>query len=124
MLLAELIKELETFKDIGTVQSWKRTEAVKYKNEYITVLRIDSSNKAGGSSVRQGKMWSIIVDIKKEFTTLPQWIDLCKYYGKNIDLTPVKTGKLAGNYGIRFYNMSKDPTAIIIYKIMDYIFGD
>ncbi len=122
MLLIDLIKELDTFKDMGTVQSWKKSDAISYSNEYIKVLRIDSSNRAGGSSVRQGKMWSIIVDVKKDFMALPHWIDLCKHYGKDLNFTPVKTGQLTGYFGIRFYNMSKDPTEKIVVKILDYIF--
>ena len=122
MQLIDLIKELDYFKNKGTVQSWKMSDAISYNNAYIDVLRIDSSNKAGGSSVQQGKMWSIIVDIKKDFTSLPHWIDLCKHYGKDINITPIKTGKLTGYFGIRLYNMSKDPTEKIIVNILDYIF--
>ena len=117
-----LIKELETFKDKGTDQSWKKSYELTYNNVYIDVLRIDSSNRAGGEKVKQGKMWSIIVKVKKNFLSLPHWIDLCKHYGKDLCITPVKTGEFAGHYGIRLYNMSKDPTMDIIVKILDYIF--
>ena len=65
--ISTLTNEIGKFKNNTTEQSWRKADTVSYINDYITVLRIDSSNRAGGKSIKHGKMWSIIVDIKKRF---------------------------------------------------------
>ncbi len=119
-----LTNEIRKFKNNTTEQSWRKADALSYSNDYIAVLRIDSSNRAGGKSIKRGKMWSIIVDIKKSFEELPHWTALRAYYMDDLKLTPVERGELKGKYGIRFYNMSKDPTEEIVLKILKFIFGN
>lgn len=59
-------------------------------NEYISVKRLDSSNKWLGvpHASEMEKMWSIIVDLKKEIRTLPKYRELSRVI--DIRLTPVK----------------------------------
>ena len=69
----ELKKEFDSYNQgIGAVPAWTMTKEmlIGYSNEYITVIRMDSSNKWLGEphNSLMEKMWSIIVDIKKNFT--------------------------------------------------------
>lgn len=65
MKLIELKDKLSAYKGGYTAQNWRKDNDFSYENDYIKVLRLDSSNVSGGSSVHNGKQWSIIVDIKK-----------------------------------------------------------
>ena len=97
--------------------------AVYFSNEYISVKRLDSSNKWLGvpHASEMEKMWSIIVDLKKEIRTLPKYRELSRVI--DIRLTPVKKGELAGCYDIRIYGMKREPTSTIIYDILNFIFS-
>ena len=83
----------------------------------------DSSNKWLGvpHASEMEKMWSIIVDLKKEIRTLPKYRELSRVI--DIRLTPVKKGELAGCYDIRIYGMKREPTSTIIYDILNFIFS-
>ncbi|HHT98988.1 MAG TPA: hypothetical protein GXZ79_02755 [Acholeplasma sp.] len=62
MKIETIIEKIKTFKTAnGTKQSWRKDEPPKYENEYIKLVRIDSSNAHGGSKVSQGKQWGFIV---------------------------------------------------------------
>ena len=122
MNINELTAMISGYKIGGTNQHWRRDPDMRYENEYIRLLRIDSSNESGGERVHRGKQWSIIIDIKKDFTHLPNWKNLENYYKKELAITPVDRGVLKGYDGIRFYHMSQNPTDKTVKEILDYIF--
>ncbi len=106
-----------------TSRHWtKKDEQYSYNNEYISVLRIASSYKWTKDPIHNymSKMWSIVVDIKKNFTKLENYIKL----KNNIDIaiTPVNSGKYKGYHGIRIYGMTQEPDIQIISEILNYIF--
>jgi hypothetical protein len=122
----ELKKEFDSYNQgIGAVPAWTMTKEmlIGYSNEYITVIRMDSSNKWLGEphNSLMGKMWSIIVDIKKNFTYLSTYRALLQA-GFNIKVTPVATGKNKGKYGIRIYNMKKEPNEKLVRAFLDFLF--
>lgn len=94
-----------------------------YENDYIKVLRIDSSNKWKGVPhySDMDKQWSILVERKKEFTQLNHFKDLSLIL--DIAVTPIFKGVHKGNYGIRIYHMAQNPDKTIIKLILDYIFN-
>lgn len=56
MNIETLIDKIKSFKTAnGTKQSWRKDEPPTYENEYIKLVRIDSSNAHGGSKISQGK---------------------------------------------------------------------
>ena len=65
-------------------------------------------------------MWSIIVDLKKDFRELTNYCELSKKL--DIKLTRVTKGELKGCWGIRIYKMKQNPTNDIIYDILNFIF--
>jgi hypothetical protein len=124
MNIIELSKRIDHYKTNVTSRSWTKIEsAVYFSNEYISVKRLDSSNKWLGvpHASEMEKMWSIIVDLKKEIRTLPKYRELSRVI--DIRLTPVKKGELAGCYDIRIYGMKREPTSTIIYDILNFIFS-
>ena len=110
------------YKNGRTQQSWKKDLFLIFDNEYIRLVRIDSSNQSGGSSVIGGKQWSFIVDIKKSFLGLDSWRKLKLLMGDDLTVTPVTKGENAGKSGIRFYRMAQDPTKEIVEAFLKYIF--
>ena len=127
MKSSEIIDKLNEFRGGKTEQNWtmeqpKYSQFLEYENEYIKVLRIDSSNKAGGAEVQNGKQWGIIVEIKKAFESLPNWKTLKKEMGEDIAITPLTRGKNKGKHGIRLYKMSKNMNDDIIKKLLNFIF--
>ena len=121
--MENIFNEIDKHRAGGTEQHYRQDISPVYENDYIKLLRIDSSNKSGGAKVICGKQWSIIFDLKKSFITLSGWRNLKERYGDDVNITPVRTGVLKGCYGIRFYHMSSNPTDKIITDILDYIFG-
>jgi hypothetical protein len=116
-----LIAELNMFKGNST-EYWGYREAIDYDNDFISGLEIYGSNSG---EVTNGKMWSIIVNLKKDFRALPHWQELVAKW--DIKLTPVKSGvnyKKHGSsvHGIRICGMSKDINKEIARKILDFIF--
>ena len=122
----EIITELNKYRNNNTIQTWKMT-SLDLENDYIKILRIDSSNKHGGTAVINGKQWGIIILIKKDFTKKTTWKELVSK-DNNIKITRVKKGEFYEKYknavyGIRFYGMSVDPNEEIIKIILDFIFS-
>lgn len=87
----------------------------------IRIVRIDTSNKAGGSNVNQGKQWSIIferpTDLKLE--DLKTFKDLQEKSGY---IKVTQRVNYPNQYGIRIYNMSKNPDVKILGNVFDYLF--
>lgn len=116
------IKELQaklTIYKSGPVEwpAWLRKIQLPthYENEYLLVDCYESSNTAGAAA----KMWSIIFYPKKDFRHLETYLTLSK-------ITRVKITKVRDNserWAIRFYDMTKNPTADIVIEILKYIFG-
>lgn len=114
-----LVEELLEYKKGTCDRRWKKSQKFSYENDYIELVSLDSSNK-WLSSTEMEKQWSIIVDKKKDFTSLPNF-SLLKERGI-LTLTPVSNGANKGCFGIRLYGMKKDPDEEIIKKLLDFIF--
>ena len=114
-----LIEELLEYKKGTCDRRWKKSQKFSYKNDYIELVSLDSSNK-WLSSTEMEKQWSIIIEKKKDFTLLPNF-SLLKEQGL-LTLTPVNNGANKGCFGIRLYGMKKDPDEGIIKKLLDFIF--
>ena len=120
MTASDVKKIIESYNSYFTQRAWTRqTNMVKFENDYIRVLRVDSSNK-WVNEFDMEKMWSIIIDLKKDFTMLPNYIELASVL--NIDVTPVTRGSLRGCYGIRIRGMKQEPNQDNILTILNYIF--
>lgn len=121
MNIDQLKDLISTYDKCTTQRSWVMSGAIiHYSNEYIDVIRLDSSNKWTGDDTMI-KMWSIIINLKKDFTLLHNYRELKKII--TIELTPVTKGKNKGAYGIRIRNMHRDPEEMIVRAILDYIFS-
>ncbi|MBR4003649.1 MAG: hypothetical protein IKI95_06340 [Clostridia bacterium] len=120
--LNDLIDEIKNQKYAKDFRSWTKDDEINFKNEYIIVRRFASSNKWVGipHKSEMQKMWSIICDIKKDFTNLPNFKKLENHF--DIKITPVSKGTFSGCMGIRFYNMSREPENILFIKILRFIF--
>ena len=118
----KIFEKIDSFRSGETDQHYRKVLSPVYENEYIKLIRIDSSNKSGGKVVKCGKQWSIIFELKQSFISLAGWKKLLNYYSNDIRITPVKSGALAGCYGIRFYHMTSNPTDQIIIDILNFIF--
>lgn len=114
-----IIEELLEYKKGAAGHSWKKLKGFSYNNDYISLVRIDSSNR-WVTPTEMEKQWSIIIDKKKDFTSLPNF-SLLKKEGI-ITLTPVNNGENKGCFGIRLYGMKKDPDEKIIKSLLDFIF--
>ena len=114
-----LIEGLLEYKKGTCDRRWKKSQKFLYENDYIELVSLDSSNK-WLTSTEMEKQWSIIIDKKKDFTSLPNF-SLLKEQGI-LTLTPVSNGANKGCFGIRLYGMKKDPDEGIIKKPLDFIF--
>lgn len=114
-----IIEELLEYKKGAAGHSWKKLKGFSYNNDYILLVRIDSSNR-WVTPTEMEKQWSIIIDKKKDFTSLPNF-SLLKEQGL-LTLTPVSNGVNKGCFGIRLYGMKKDPDEKIIKNLLDFIF--
>ena len=122
MNIATLTKKIDFFKQKkSTDQSWQMNKYISFDNDCLTLLRVDTSNKAGGQNVLKGKQWSIIIEIKKDITQNANWKALKTYYGDNLMLNKVLRGTFIGKDAIRFYCMEIDPTEEIIKDILVFI---
>ena len=120
MNIKQVVECLQAYNNCVTERSWTKTEfMLTYENEYIKLLRVDSSNHHIENN-DMSKMWSIIIDKKKEFTCLPHFKELQKHI--DIKVTPVRTGKLKGYWGIRIYDLKREPNRKVVQMILDYIF--
>ena len=123
-MLKTLLADLDNFKnysrfDKGSVM----IEDFKYENEYVKVLRIDSSNKWVGKphDSDMDKQWGIIIEIKKEFTHLVNYKTLSSKM--DMQITKVCKGVNSGKHGLRIYHMAQNPNKEIIKQILDFIFS-
>jgi hypothetical protein len=120
MTLTEFEELLNQYKGNSTAQSWKKFD-FEYENEYINIIRVDCSNKAGGKTVNGGKQWGIIFKFgERDFRQLKKWKGLVSRF-KDIEITPRRGYK--GQYGIRFYNMNLCPDKNIVNAFIEYLFG-
>lgn len=121
MTIAELKNKFNVFDSIETVRSWtKDPQMLLYENEYIKCVRIDSSNRHIPNN-KMAKMWSIIFEKKKDFSGLPKFKELAR--NMNVNLTPVKRGKLRGCWGLRIYDVHREPKREVVKMILDFIFS-
>lgn len=121
MKITDIVEIVNSFKSGSADRRWKmKDQELAFDNEYITVIRVDSSNK-WVSSTEMEKQWGIIFEMKKDFTYLPRYKELVAHC--DIAVTPVRTGKNAGCYGLRVYKMKKDPDLEILAEILNYIFS-
>lgn len=121
MQLNELVQEVLGFKNGTTDRSWNMKPTFSFENDYIRLVRIDSSNKWINTN-DMIKQWGIIFEQKKDFSSLPSYRELSKKLGMKI--TPVTKGKNAGCFGIRLYGMKQDPNETVVRDILNYIFSD
>jgi hypothetical protein len=122
MPIDEIIRRLEQFRGGETEQRWVMiAPPFAFENEYIRVLRLDSSNQSGGTGIESGKRWGIIIKIKRDFRFLPNWRALTERLGdNNIRVTPRRG--YPGQYGIRLYHMSRNMNTEIIEELLTFIF--
>ena len=121
MTAFDLKARLDNYNQCETQRSWIKTQGLlSYENEYLSVVRVDSSNKWVGQD-KMEKMWSIIFVPKKSFISLPNYRTLKSVI--DITVTPVTHGKLKGYYGLRIYGMKRDPNENIVKEILDFIFS-
>lgn len=123
MNIETLIAKINLFKTAnGTKQSWRKDQPPIYENDYIKLVRIDSSNAHGGSKISKGKQWGFIIELKKDFQMLKGWLLLKRELRDTLKITPFRSAKSEW-IGIRFYEMEKDPTNEIVIEILDFIFN-
>ena len=123
MKLNELVEKINTFKrSHSTSQSWRNSVSPIFENEYIKLIRIDSSNNHGGKTASSGKQWSILIEEKKNFQMLENWIILKNEFNETLKITPFRN-RNCGWKGIRFYRMEEDPTNEIVINILNFIFN-
>lgn len=118
-----IISKLREYQ-IGEIEKGiSMNDVLNFENEFIKLVRIDASNKWLGTPHRSdmSKQWGIIIKIKKPFTNLEGYKQLTKFF--NIDITPVVRGVNKGCYGIRLYDMKKNPSIDIVNKLLNYIFN-
>lgn len=120
MNISDLLKLLELYKEGQTEQRWTMDDYI-FENDYIRIVRIDTSNKAGGSNVKQGKQWSIIFERPTilRVEDLRTFKELQKKTGY-IKVTP--RVNYPTQYGIRIYKMSKNPDIRILDNFFSYLF--
>ena len=119
--ITDIVERINSFKNGSADRRWKmKDQELAFDNEYITVIRVDSSNK-WVSSTEMEKQWGIIFEMKKDFTHLTKYKELASHC--DIAVTPVRTGKNAGCYGLRVYKMKRDPDLEILAEILNYIFS-
>ena len=119
MTAQDIKNMLDNYNRCKTERSFVMRQSMVYDNEYIAVVRLDSSNKHTGMGT-MGKMWSIIFDQKKSFLSLPRYRALRGVI--DIRVTPVTRGSIKGYYGLRIYGMKRDPDVAIVKIILDFIF--
>lgn len=66
----KIFEYINCFRTGYTAQHYRRDISPVYENEYLKLVRIDSSNKAGGKDVVRGKQWSIIFELKNHLYLL------------------------------------------------------
>lgn len=121
MTIQDLKNKINEYNFGETRRSWVVGDnSILYSNDYINVIRFDSSNRWIDND-KMSKMWSIIFDKKKDFTHLKQYQVFQNSF--NVKITPVTRGKIRGYFGIRIYDMKQEPNSDIIKIILDFIFN-
>lgn len=125
MNVEKLLKNLEFYRNSITEQTIKDIP-FKYENEFLTVIKYTSSNKAlqksDKNSNKNGKQWNIIYYPKNNFENLTTWKALITQSDLRIKITPFRSQKQNYLLAIRIYKMSREPDTQIIQSILDYIF--
>jgi hypothetical protein len=118
----QIIRRLEQFRGGETEQNLVMIASpdFNFENEYINVLRLDTSNPHGGTGIESGKQWGIIIEMQRDFQLLPNWRALKERLGDNIKITPRRG--YPGQYGIRLYRMSRNMNTEIIEELLTFIF--
>lgn len=120
MDIEELKNEINNYNLCTTHRGWIMNEnSLNYSNEYLSVVRVDTSNHWIGQD-KMSKMWSIIFKRKENFEHLTNYHRLQDNF--HINITPVIRGKNKGCYGLRIYDMRQNPDSNIIKDILDFIF--
>ena len=125
MSINELVNQLNSYRGDYTIQKFfiGGEIDVQFENDYIFGGIVKTSNKSGGESLSRGKTWAIIINKKKDFENLPNYkllkAELLKS-DSNLKVTPDRSATMTD--GIRLYGMSDNPTAEIIYAILEFIF--
>ncbi len=119
MQISELNTKMSLYMVGETDRSFVDDQMMRYKNEYIMLRRVASSNKWVGVNTLI-KQWSIIYSLQKPFGYLQNFRELNKYF--DIKITPVSKGEFKGCWGIRIYGMTKNPDRQIVNELLDYIF--
>lgn len=125
MNVEKLLKNLEFYRNSITEQTITDIP-FKYENEFLTVIKYTSSNKAlqknDKNSNKNGKQWNIIYYPKNNFENLTTWKALIAQSDLRIKITPFRSQKQNNLLAIRIYKMSREPDTQIIQSILDYIF--
>lgn len=122
--IEELKAELDSFRTGSEDHGWKQIP-YWFENDFISCVRIDSSNHWISYSLKQMEnQWGIIYRKKKDFPSyviqnIQRLQSVCGM--KN---TPVLKGENAGCNGFRFYGMKKHPNTVIARRVLDYIFQE
>lgn len=121
MTITELMNKLNAFDSGETVRKFTRnSQMIHYENEYMKCVRVDSANKHIPNN-KMIKQWSILFEKKKDFSSLPAYKEL--KVNMNVKITPVTRDELKGFWGLRIYNVHKEPTHEMIKMILDFIFS-
>lgn len=117
----EIKNMLDRYNSGDTNRSFVMGAPMHYQNEYIRVVRLDSSNKWIGYD-DMSKMWSVIFDKRKSFVHLRNYQELRRVI--DVEVTPVTRGSIKGFYGLRIRGMKNNPSEEIVRVILDYIFEE
>ena len=122
MSLDKLFNELNEYKKGFTDSRWFMMNHI-YMNEYINVLRVDTSNIVDAKSTIGGKLWSIIFERPgglriEDLVAYKKLVDKADY----IEITPRRNYE--NQYGLRLRKMSKNPDFNIIVSILEYLFNE
>lgn len=121
MTITELINKFSAYDAVETVKSWTRdSQMLHYENEYMKCVRVDSANRHVANN-KMLKQWSILFEKKKDFSNLPKYREL--QTKMNVKITPVTRGELAGCWGLRIYNVHREPNSEMVKTILDFIFS-
>ena len=120
--IESLMKELNRgYIDVPLKTGFVQKQMIRYSNEYIDVMEYSSSNSPVDDMGNYSKQWNIIIDIKRNFSSLAGYRELSRHL--QLRINGVNSGRYRGFSAIRIYGMSENPDAVIIRRILDFIFG-
>ena len=120
MSLEELLDYINFYNKGETNRSFVVSDdSINFENDYISVIRIDTSNNWVDSE-KMTKMWSVVFKQYKSIEGLETYQNLKKVL--DIKVTPVHRGVNKGCYGLRIYGMTQNPSVKIIEKLLNYLF--